>query len=43
MWQKGHTTSKELLTMTMPLWVFVLAGILGGLGLDWWQSRRIKK
>jgi hypothetical protein len=36
-------TNKELLTMTMPLWVFVLAGILGGLGLDWWQSRRIKK
>jgi hypothetical protein len=28
-------TNKEFLTMTMPLWVFVLAGILGGLGLDW--------
>jgi hypothetical protein len=29
--------------MTMPLWVFVLVGVLGGLVLDWWQSRRIKR
>jgi cytoskeletal protein RodZ len=51
MWEDFNSANQEFLTnlgerkaMTIPLWVSIVTGILGAMGLNWWQEfRRIKK